>query len=70
VVGALGGLGGVVLPLAGNWMKAATGSVFLQVAPLLVVAVVALATQIWAGRRQERVDVGDAAGDLRELRGL
>ena len=67
VVGALGGLGGVVLPLAGNWMKAATGSVFLQVAPLLVVAVVALVTQVWAVRRQERVDVGDTANDLREL---
>jgi NNP family nitrate/nitrite transporter-like MFS transporter len=67
VVGALGGLGGVVLPLAGNWMKAATGSVFLQVAPLLVVAVVAWATQVWAVRRQERVDVADTANDLREL---
>ena len=67
VVGALGGLGGVALPLAGSWMKAATGSVFLQVAPLLVVAVVALAVQVWAVRRQERVVVADTAGDLRAL---
>ncbi len=67
VVGALGGLGGVVLPLAGNWMKAETGSVFLQVAPLLLVAVVALATQVWAARRQERVAVADTASGLREL---
>jgi NNP family nitrate/nitrite transporter-like MFS transporter len=65
VVGALGGLGGVVLPLAGNWMKSATGSAFLQVAPILSIAVLALATQIWAAARQQHGSMvsGDAASN-------
>jgi NNP family nitrate/nitrite transporter-like MFS transporter len=45
IVGALGGLGGFFLPLLGNAVKASTGSVFLQVAPLLALAILALAAQ-------------------------
>ncbi len=55
IVGALGGLGGFLLPLAGNAVRSATGSIFLQVIPLLALAAIALSVQTiavlcgWAG---------------------
>ena len=45
IVGALGGLGGFALPLIAASIKVSTGSVFLQVLPVVVLAGVALAAE-------------------------
>jgi NNP family nitrate/nitrite transporter-like MFS transporter len=47
MIGAVGGLGGFLLPMAGVWVKGALGSPNLQLAPLAVLAAVALGVLVW-----------------------
>jgi NNP family nitrate/nitrite transporter-like MFS transporter len=54
IVGALGGVGGFVLPLLGGMIKSKFGSAQLQILPLFALALAALVTLVWSERVAKR----------------
>jgi NNP family nitrate/nitrite transporter-like MFS transporter len=67
IVGALGGLGGFFLPLAGNAVRTSTGSIYLQVVPLVGLVVIALFVQtvaILVRPRTVAPAMGESLGSL------